>query len=66
MLKYGQEITIFPVEDFHAVKGGDIVYVQWRGSSSTIGIIRSKIRNFPGEGIPPDAGPCGKAGAEAD
>ncbi len=31
IFKYGQEITISPVEDFHEVKVEDIVYVQWRG-----------------------------------
>jgi hypothetical protein len=31
IFKYGQEITLSPVEDFHDVQVGDIVYVQWRG-----------------------------------
>ncbi len=31
IFKYGQEITLSPVRDFHEVQAGDIVFVQWHG-----------------------------------
>lgn len=40
ILKYGQEITISPVEDFHEVKAGDIVYVQWRGGGYILHLVQ--------------------------
>ena len=45
ILKHGQEITISPVEDFHEVQVGDIVYVQWRGA----GYILHPVQEINGE-----------------
>ncbi len=33
IFKYGQEITLSPVQDFHDIQLGDIVYVEWRGGN---------------------------------
>jgi hypothetical protein len=45
IFKYGQEITISPVEDFHEVQIGDIVYVQWRGG----GYILHPVQEIDGD-----------------
>lgn len=40
IFKYGQEITLSPVQDFHEVREGDIVYLKWHGGNYILHLVQ--------------------------